>query len=111
MESTRRDWRPDICILLASYRGQRFIEDQLSSIEKQTYSKWLLIVSDDGSNDETCDAVRAFAKRRSNGQVSLIKGPGQGYAKNFLHLLRNSPKNLPIAFCDQDDVGYKDKIE
>lgn len=98
-----------LTILLASHRGADFIGAQLRSIAHQTYDRWRLIVSDDGSDDGTPAIVADFAASRPAGQVRLIAGPCRGATRNFLHLLAAAPDG-PIAFCDQDDVWFPDKL-
>ncbi|GGF82253.1 glycosyl transferase [Paracoccus acridae] len=98
-----------VAILLASYRGAGFIGAQLASIAAQTYRNWRLIVSDDGSDDATRSIVANFAASRPAGQVRLIDGPRRGATQNFLHLLTATPDG-PLAFCDQDDVWFPDKL-
>nr|WP_242690107.1 glycosyltransferase family 2 protein [Paracoccus fontiphilus] len=98
-----------VTILLASYRGAAFIGAQLQSIAGQTHRNWRLIVSDDGSDDGTRDIVAAFAAAHPAGQVRLIDGPGRGATQNFLHLLSAAPEEM-IAFCDQDDIWFPDKL-
>lgn len=98
-----------LTILLASYRGERFIAAQLDSIARQTFQDWRLIASDDGSNDATRAILADFAASRPTGQVHVIDGPRQGATQNFLHLLSVAPDG-PVAFCDQDDVWFPDKL-
>lgn len=98
-----------VTILLASYRGAPFIGAQLQSIARQTHRDWRLIVSDDGSDDGTRDIVAAFARSRFAGQVRIIDGPRRGATRNFLNLLSAAPDGA-IAFCDQDDVWFPDKL-
>ena len=98
-----------VTILLASYRGAAFIGAQLDSIAAQTHRNWRLIVSDDGSDDGTRGIVSDFAARRPAGQVELICGPQRGATQNFLHLLSAAPEGI-VAFCDQDDVWFPDKL-
>lgn len=99
-----------VTILLASFCGARFIRVQLDSIAAQTYRSWRLIVSDDGSHDETRQIVRDFAMEHTPGQVVLIDGPGQGATRNFLHLIRQAPTGIALAFADQDDQWFPDKL-
>ena len=42
-----------IDILMATYNGERYLEEQLMSIENQTWKAWRLIVHDDASTDGT----------------------------------------------------------
>lgn len=98
-----------VTILLASYRGANFIGAQFDSIAAQTHRNWRLIVSDDGSDDGTQRIVADFAASRPAGQVQLIDGPRRGATQNFLHLLSDAPDGA-IAFSDQDDVWFPDKL-
>lgn len=45
--------RPRIAVLLASFQGEAYIEAQLDSILAQTVPGIQIIVSDDGSTDQT----------------------------------------------------------
>lgn len=99
-----------VAILLASFRGARFIGVQLDSIAAQTHRNWRLIVSDDGSEDGTRDIVRDFAAQRPPGQVVLTDGPRAGATRNFLHLIGQAPEGMALAFADQDDKWFPDKL-
>lgn len=99
-----------VVILLASYNGAAFLPAQLDSIAAQSHRDWRLIVSDDGSSDATRQIVGDFAARYGAGQVTVIDGPRQGATRNFLHLVEQAPRGPALAFCDQDDVWYPEKL-
>lgn len=101
----------EIVILLASYNGARYVETQLASIAQQSYAHWRLIVSDDGSTDGTVDMVSGFAATQRPGQVIQISGPRQGATQNFLHLIERAPEGVMLAFADQDDEWFPDKLD
>ncbi|MCC9713909.1 glycosyltransferase, partial [Streptococcus agalactiae] len=42
-------------ILMATYNGEKFLAQQIESIQKQTFKEWNLLIRDDGSSDKTCD--------------------------------------------------------
>lgn len=46
-------------ILMAVYNGEKYLEKQLQSIEKQTYKNWRLIIRDDGQRwkHENCRKI------------------------------------------------------
>src|SRR5262245_25454463 len=52
--------RPTLTIIMATYQGERFLNEQLDSIAAQTHRNWRLCVSDDGSTDETRAIVQEF---------------------------------------------------
>ena len=41
-----------VCVLMSTYNGEKFIEEQLDSILNQTYKNIEIIVVNDGSNDD-----------------------------------------------------------
>jgi len=99
-----------ITILLATFNGAAHVGEQLDSYAAQTHRDWSLLVSDDGSTDETCAIIRKFARRHPDRRVTLLRGPGKGSAANFLSLLRAAGKSSWVAFSDQDDVWFPDKL-
>lgn len=101
---------PPITIALASYNGAQFIREQLDSFAAQSVTNWRLIVSDDGSTDDTPNIVQEFARSRPPGQVQLIQGPRRGSTQNFLHLTLQAGCDGWLAYSDQDDVWHPDRL-
>jgi glycosyltransferase involved in cell wall biosynthesis len=98
-------------ILLCTLNGERFLSEQLDSLERQTFKNWTLIASDDGSSDRTKSILQDFRKSFEPGKVKIIDGPRRGAPANFLFLACG--KHLIseyYAFCDQDDVWEADKL-
>jgi len=96
-----------VAILMATYNGGAYVGEQAASLNAQTHRHWRLWVSDDGSTDATIDTIRHHAGRRL---IRVTRGPGAGFAQNFLHLLRQMPPGHYAAFCDQDDVWHPNKL-
>lgn len=99
-----------IVILLATYNGSPLLAPQLESLSRQTHRNWSLLVSDDGSQDQTTDIIRDFAANRPGNRITILDGPGHGSAQNFLSLLRAAGNASFVAFCDQDDVWFDNKL-
>jgi glycosyltransferase involved in cell wall biosynthesis len=100
-----------VAILLCSYQGESYIEDQLVSLIEQTYPHWRLFISDDGSRDRTLKIIQQF-KLRHQINLHLFKGPGKGFAQNFIGLTRRPQvKSTYYAWADQDDIWRKRKLE
>jgi glycosyltransferase involved in cell wall biosynthesis len=102
---------PAVTILLCTLNGERFLAEQLASLEGQTFKNWKLIASDDGSWDRTKSILAAFHKTCEPGKVEIIDGPRRGATANFL--FQACAENLVseyYAFCDQDDVWDADKL-
>lgn len=102
-----------LTILMATYNGGLFLREQLQSFKMQTFQDWDLLVSDDGSTDNTIEILKDFAEEvKGSHQVSIINGPRMGYARNFLYLItHNSTLSEYYALSDQDDVWNIDKLE
>lgn len=100
-----------IDILLATYNGEKYIEQQLYSIITQTYRSWNLIIHDDGSTDMTVEIIKRIQK--TDERIIIVEdgikcgGPGA----NFMHLLKNYSNNEYVIFCDQDDIWFENKVE
>jgi glycosyltransferase involved in cell wall biosynthesis len=102
---------PAVTILLCTFNGERFLADQLASLERQTFKNWKLIASDDGSTDRTKSILLGFQKSFAPGKVEIIDGPLRGAPAHFL--FQACAENLAgeyYAFCDQDDVWEADKL-
>lgn len=99
-----------VSIALASYNGAPFIEKQLDSFLCQTHLPDEVVVSDDGSTDDTLKIVDEFAKKAPF-KVLFCKNTGNhGYAGNFNNALLKVSGDL-VFLSDQDDVWFPEKIE
>lgn len=98
-------------ILMASYDGGAFVGAQLDSFLAQTHDDWSLVVSDDGSRDDTRALVEAFRDTHRDRDIALVEGPRRGAADNFLSLAAAARPGSAVAFADQDDVWMPQKLE
>ncbi|MEX2535997.1 MAG: glycosyltransferase family 2 protein [Trueperaceae bacterium] len=102
---------PTIDILLATYQGEPWLEQQLQSIQAQTHQNWRLLARDDGSADGTREILERFVQCEPERAV-LFGSPTttQGAKRNFGDLLEASTAPY-TAFCDQDDFWLPNKLE
>lgn len=102
--------RPKVLILLATYNGATFLQQQLDSFRQQTYENWELLVSDDGSTDETTAMLARFAAEVPQ-RVTVIAGPRKGFWQNFVALVRHDAIDADLfAYSDQDDIWFAEKL-
>jgi glycosyltransferase involved in cell wall biosynthesis len=100
-----------VVIFLATLNGAKFLKEQLQSYRDQTHSNWELLVSDDGSVDQTVELVGNFANSVPQ-RVTLVQGARSGFCQNFLSMARRSGSDGAFfAFSDQDDVWLDEKLE
>ncbi len=101
---------PNVSVVMATYNGARFLDQQLASLLGQTLMPSELIISDDGSADETITIVERF-QLAAPFPVRVIRNPERlGYGANFLNATRQASGDF-IAFCDQDDIWLPGKLE
>lgn len=101
-----------LAILLCTYNGSKFLQEQLDSFSAQSFKNWSLFIYDDGSTDNTKDLVENY-KRQSKNKVNFISNIKRiGFAKNFLNAVKNTPGNFDYySFADQDDIWLQSKAE
>lgn len=94
-----------ISIVLPVYNGERYLEEALKSVIRQTYVNFELIVVDDCSTDRTSDIVKNY----------MEKDERIRYIRNVVNL--KLPKTLNIGFANasgyyltwtSDDNRYKE---
>ena len=99
-----------ISILMAAYNGEKYIEEQIDSLLKQSVNDFTLWVQDDCSTDGTWGILETY-KNRFPGKINLMRNKSNMGAKNnFLHMMANI-KDDYVMLCDQDDVWLPGKIE
>ena len=101
-----------IVILLGTYNGGRFVEEQIRSIQDQTVSSWTLLARDDGSQDGTLEVVAEAARRDERIRFLRDTHGRLGVVGNFGELMRIAcaEKADYVFFSDQDDVWASNKI-
>ena len=100
-----------VAILMGTFQGERFLAQQLESIEAQTYPHWALWASDDRSSDGTVGILESYRAKWGTDRLSIQSGPAQGFRANFLSLACNKAIQADyFAFADQDDLWDADKL-
>ncbi|MEG5265959.1 glycosyltransferase family 2 protein [Pseudomonas sp. JDS28PS106] len=100
-----------VAILMCTFNGAAYLKEQLESFAAQTFSDWVLYVSDDASTDDTCRILSEYQARWGAERLVILKGPCQGFASNFISLVqRRDIIGDYFAFSDQDDVWFSDKL-
>ena len=100
---------PKCAILLATYNGEKYIREQISSIVNQKGVNITIFVSDDLSTDNTLKIIKSLS-----GNIEILpfeKRMGSA-AQNFFRLFRDVDfsKYDYVALSDQDDIWNDDKL-
>jgi glycosyltransferase involved in cell wall biosynthesis len=100
---------PLVSVVLGTYNGEAYLEEQLCSVLAQTWTNLEIIAIDDGSTDRTVGILREYAARDSRIKV-IINEQNLGFVRNFEKGCSLS-KGKWIALCDQDDYWLPEKVE
>jgi len=97
---------PLIHILLGAYNGEKYIREQIRSIQNQDYSRWRLFIRDDVSSDATPAIVHEMAQEDQRIRIIHDQLGNKGAAGNFAILLECARQDGAAYIClaDQDDV-------
>ena len=98
-----------IDILLPTFNGAAFLEEQLDSIFRQSNADFRLLVRDDGSTDGTRAVLARWAAARQNVVCIDPEGAHLGPAASVSRLLERSQAPY-VMLCDQDNVWRPEKI-
>jgi glycosyltransferase involved in cell wall biosynthesis len=103
--------QPKVAILMATYNGEKYLAQQLASLDDQAHQNWCLVVSDDGSSDSTLAILQSFRAKWGEARMQIRTGPKQGVCQNFLAMATDASIQADyFAFCDQDDVWLPSKL-
>jgi glycosyltransferase involved in cell wall biosynthesis len=97
-----------VSIALATYNGEKYLPALLASLQKQTIKPFELIVLDDSSTDDSLRIINNYPFLFEKKVFSNNKNQGPIYTFKKLAGLCSGEY---IAFCDQDDIWNKDKLE
>lgn len=112
MRKHSADPEEGICadILLATYNGGKYLDEQLESLFSQSGADIRVFVRDDGSRDGTVKILDGWQSRHPGAFFICRDLPHTGDpGTNFFSLLPYSDRRY-VLFCDQDDVWMPDKI-
>ena len=96
-------------IIMATYNGEKFLLEQIQSIQNQEHQKWNLYISDDGSQDNTIQIIKDI--QANDQRVKLVNFEKQGgIVENFNKALSFSNAEY-IFLADQDDIWMENRLQ
>jgi len=96
-----------ISVIVPTYNRADLISETIESILNQTYKNFELIIVDDGSTDNTEEMIRKFKDSR----IKYIKTDNWGGPARPRNIGIKKARGEYIAFCDDDDMWDKRKLE
>jgi hypothetical protein len=98
---------PAISVCIPTYNGAKYIAQTIESILNQTFTDFEIIVSDDGSSDNTLEIVGLFNDPRI---VRIDRLSKVGAEANWNNAVANASASLVKLVC-QDDILYPECLE
>jgi len=101
-----------VAVLMATYNGLRWIQEQVDSIIAQKEVNVTLFISDDASNDGTREWLEKRSQETLSIQLLPISNRFGSAGKNFYRLITsvNIKGYDYVAFSDQDDIWETNKL-
>jgi glycosyltransferase involved in cell wall biosynthesis len=99
----------NVSVIMPAYNAEKYIMESISSVIKQTYPLWELLIIDDGSQDATREIVKRYMQQDQRIKlIEMNKNIGVAQARNCG--IENA-KGEYIAFLDSDDIWLPQKLE
>ncbi|WP_261806928.1 glycosyltransferase family 2 protein [Lapidilactobacillus luobeiensis] len=99
--------RPSISVAMATYNGEKYIRQQIESILTQLAATDELIISDNGSKDQTLEILQDALDQ--DPRIRLIHCAKPGVIANFNNALAHCNNDI-IFLSDQDDIWQSNKV-
>ena len=101
-------------VVIATYNGEKYIEQQLLSIINQSVKPYEIIISDDNSKDNTLSICQRIINENYTDDIKirLLKNDvnNKGIANNFENGFKHVTGQV-VFLCDKDDIWMPNKIE
>ena len=94
-----------ISVCMATYNGEKYIQQQLVSILNQIAETDEIIVSDDSSSDSTLEIIKSFDDSR----IKIYENSFKNVVKNFEFSISQATGDI-IFLSDQDDIWHPNKV-
>lgn len=104
-----------VAICMATYNGEKYIEEQINSIISQTYTDWHLFIRDDNSKDRTKEIIHKYAYNYPK-KITVIDDKnilGGSSKRNFAAIIQWVTNHFDFRYymlSDQDDIWLNNKI-
>lgn len=102
---------PEISVLMPNYNGSTHLAESIESILNQTFLNWELLISDDGSTDDSWKIISQYSRNDPHIKAFQSKeNLGNPKNRNLLLSLAH-PKSKFIAILDSDDVAEPHRLQ
>jgi glycosyltransferase involved in cell wall biosynthesis len=97
---------PLVTVLMPAYNAEKYIAEAISSVLKQSFTDFELLIINDGSTDETEKVINSFNDPR----IASVSQPNKGVSA-ALNLGLSYSRAPYIVRFDADDICYPDRLK
>lgn len=98
---------PKVSVIVTTYNRKEYLTETIESILNQTYQDFELIVVDNYSNYDFFGLMKSF----KNEKIIPFQNQNNGIIAVNRNLGIKHSKGEYVAFCDDDDIWYTEKLE
>lgn len=97
---------PKVSVIMPVYNTGQFVKAAIRSILLQTHHDFELIIVNDGSTDDSLEAIQSFSDRRIK-IINFTENKGISTARNYAI---NAAQGMYIAHMDSDDISHPERL-
>lgn len=98
---------PVVSVLMSVYNGQKFLDEAVQSILKQSFTDFEFLIVDDGSTDATINILEKYSDPR----IKIIRNEKNLGLIASLNKLINASNGKYLARLDSDDVAHPERFK
>ena len=98
-----------ISIVMPVHNAEKYVQQTVASVRRQSYENWELILVEDASTDGTLEVLGKLEK--SDSRIRLIKNEGEHGASYARNAGIAAATGRYLAYLDADDIWSRHKLE
>nr|WP_321465552.1 glycosyltransferase family A protein [uncultured Desulfobulbus sp.] len=98
---------PQVSVLMPVYNAERYVDEAVKSILRQTFTDFEFIIINDGSTDQSLRILSAYADR--DDRIRLINRENKGLVATLNEMIALA-KGEYLARMDADDIAVPDRF-
>lgn len=99
---------PEITVLMAVYNGERYLEEAIKSILRQSFGDFEFVIVDDASTDGTSSILKKYAL--ADKRIRLIRNESNLGLSRSLNRGLELAKGAYVARMDADDIARPERF-
>ena len=99
--------QPLVSVIINCYNGEKYLQEAVSSVIKQTYKNWEIVLWDNQSTDQSAKIFKSF----NHPKLIYHYAPSHTSLYQARNLATKYCNGKFIAFLDSDDWWVPEKLE